>query len=75
MKHLKFKVQVTPEQSSEIQKAIFEKRGQWADGTTDVKHLNRALKAYKLCDEQRKKGIEYERQDSICIGIDNPCGV
>ena len=38
MKNLKFKVQVTPAQSAEIQRAILEKGGKWADGTTDVKH-------------------------------------
>lgn len=43
MKNLKFKVQVTPEQSAEIQKAIFEKGGQWADGTTDVKHMDKSF--------------------------------
>lgn len=41
MKHLTFKVQVTPVQSTEIQRAIFEKGGQWADGTTNVNHLGK----------------------------------
>jgi hypothetical protein len=41
MKNTQFKVQVTPEQSTAIQRAIFEKRGQWADGTTNVKHLGK----------------------------------
>ena len=43
MKNLLFKVQVNPAQSAEIQKAVFEKGGQWADGTTDVKHMDKSF--------------------------------
>lgn len=43
MKNLKFKVQVTPAQSAEIQRAILEKGGKWADGTTDVKHTDKSF--------------------------------
>ena len=37
MKNLKFKVQVTPEQSAEIQKAIFAKGGKWISNRADVR--------------------------------------
>ena len=36
MKHLKFKVQVTHEQSILIQQAVFKKGGSWASGNTVV---------------------------------------
>ena len=38
MKNLKFKVQVTPEQSEKIQKGIFKKGGSWASGDAYVKY-------------------------------------
>ena len=40
MKNLKFKVQVTPEQSTKIQKAIFAKGGKWVTNRTYVRHLD-----------------------------------
>ena len=40
MKHLKFKVQVTPEQSAEIQKAIFAKGGKWVGNRIEVRLLD-----------------------------------
>ena len=41
MQDLMFMVQVNPEQSTAIQRAIFEKGGKWADGTTYVRHLDK----------------------------------
>ena len=43
MKNLKFKVQVTPEQSAEIQKAIFAKGGKWVSNLVEVRLLDRAF--------------------------------
>ena len=40
MKHLKFKVQVTPEQSAKIQKAIFAKGGKWVGNVVAVRLLD-----------------------------------
>ena len=40
MKNLKFKVQVTPEQSAEIQKAIFAKGGKWISNKVEVRLLD-----------------------------------
>ena len=34
---------VNPAQSAEIQRTVFEKGGQWADGTTDVKHMDKSF--------------------------------
>ena len=43
MKHLTFKVQVTPEQSAKIQQAIFEKGGRWMDDDTHVKYQGKTF--------------------------------
>ena len=45
MKNLKIKVQVTPEQSTEIQKAIFAKGGKWISNRVYVRHLDQPFLA------------------------------